>query len=194
MRIAGKHELPCTVDMAWTGLTSLEVLKACIPGCESVEREENDVFLMSTALSIGPVKARFTGTLKLTEQDPPHSTNLSFDGKGGVAGFGRGTARIVLTPTSDGCSMAYDAEAHVGGKLAQIGSRLVEATASQLAATFFERFAKQLSTVPAAESSKEVAASTASQFEVNIRWTARKILGATAVFALLVGILLVLLN
>lgn len=199
MQITGRKELPCSVETAWSGLTSPDVLKACIPGCESVEWSGDDSFRIAMALSIGPVKARFTGNLSLFEKVPPMSTSLRFDGQGGIAGFGKGTARVTLTPAGSGCSMEYEAQAHVGGKLAQIGSRLVEAAASQLTQSFFDRFSQQTGaggekgTVPSREESVSVGSAKvdeSSDVHQGIsKWRHQRILIAVAAAAAAIGVI-----
>jgi uncharacterized protein len=145
MHLIGQQVLPCSRETAWAALFNPEVLKACIPGCEEIEKTDDNVFRTKLALRIGPVSARFSGMLTLVEQDPPNSTKLQFEGNGGVAGFGKGEASITLTPANAGCILDYSSSAHVGGRLAQIGSRLVDATAAKLSEQFFSTFIERLS-------------------------------------------------
>ena len=118
---------------------------ACIAGCESLERVGADGFVAVVAMKIGPVSARFKGNLKLTNVSPPTGYTINFDGQGGVAGFGRGSADVSLTPVSESATkLAYNARATVGGKMAQIGSRLIDATAGKITDDFFKAFEAQL--------------------------------------------------
>src|SRR5690606_28616954 len=128
------------------------VLKQCIPGCESLERTGDDSFTASLALKIGPVNAKFKGLVKLSDLNPPNSYTLSFEGQGGMAGFGKGTAAVTLTeegPTQT--RLNYTANAKVGGKIAQVGSRLVDATAAKMAEDFFKAFEAAVAAPAAAE-------------------------------------------
>ena len=141
MELNGERTIPASVDATWAALNDPETLKACIAGCESLERLGDDGFVAVVAMKIGPVSARFKGNLKLTNVNPPTSYTINFDGQGGVAGFGRGSADVSLTPISDtSTKLAYHARATVGGKMAQIGSRLIDATARKMAEEFFTRF------------------------------------------------------
>jgi hypothetical protein len=120
------------------------VLKACIPGCDKVELSGENQYAMAMALKIGPVAARFTGKITLSDIDPPNSYTLAFEGQGGAAGFGKGSAQVKLgAPGADsagGCELAYTVHASVGGKVAQLGQRLVDGAAKSMAEDFFRRF------------------------------------------------------
>lgn len=142
MDMAGEYRIPAARDVVWRGLNDPEILKQCIPGCESIEKLSDTAFTARVALTVGPVKAKFTGKVALADLNPPESYTISGEGQGGVAGFGKGSAAVRLA--EDGPSMTvltYTAQATVGGKLAQIGARLVDATARKLAEEFFSRFA-----------------------------------------------------
>ena len=128
-------------DAVWQALNDPEVLKACIPGCESFTRETETQWRAVVAAKVGPVSARFTGTMELADVAPPTSYTMRFKGQGGAAGFAQGEARVRLAPDAAGTALSYDASAQVGGKLAQIGSRLIDGAAARLADEFFERFA-----------------------------------------------------
>jgi hypothetical protein len=127
-------------------LNDLDVLKACIPGCESIVASgENEYDVVLTA-KVGPVSAKFKGKLKLTDMNPPSSYHIAFEGQGGVAGFARGSAQVNLTPEGDESTrLEYAVKANVGGKLAQIGSRLIDGAAKKLAEQFFNAFNKHVS-------------------------------------------------
>src|SRR5437764_8357864 len=145
MELQGERLIPASVDATWAALNDAETLKACIAGCESLERVGVGGFVAVVAMKIGPVSARFKGNLKLTNVNPPTSYTINFDGQGGVAGFGKGSADVALTPISVSTTkLAYNARATVGGKMAQIGSRLIDATASKITDDFFKAFEAQL--------------------------------------------------
>ena len=145
MELNGERTIPASVEATWAALNDPEILKACIAGCESLERVGDDGFVAVVAMKIGPVSARFKGNLKLTNVNPPSSYTINFDGQGGVAGFGRGSADVALTPVAaDATKLAYNARATVGGKMAQIGSRLIDATAAKITEDFFKAFETRL--------------------------------------------------
>jgi carbon monoxide dehydrogenase subunit G len=145
MELIGERVIPATVDATWVALNDPETLKACIAGCESLERVGDDGFAAVVAMKIGPVSARFRGNLKMTNVNPPSGYTINFDGQGGVAGFGKGSADVALTAIDAAATkLAYHARATVGGKMAQIGSRLIDATAAKITDDFFKAFAAQL--------------------------------------------------
>ena len=153
MELLGERLIPASVDQTWAALNDPAVLKACITGCESVERTGDDAFTAVVALRIGPVSARFKGNLKMTNIVPPTGYTINFDGQGGVAGFGKGSADVALTPEAGQTRLKYNARATVGGKMAQIGSRLIDATAAKITEDFFKAFETHLQTAnaPAAD-------------------------------------------
>ncbi len=145
MELNGERLIPATVDATWAALNDPETLKACIAGCESLERVGDDAFAAVVAMKIGPVSARFKGNLKMTNVQPPTAYTINFDGSGGVAGFGRGSADVALSDAGPATTkLAYSARATVGGKMAQIGSRLIDATAAKITDDFFKAFEAQL--------------------------------------------------
>ena len=145
MELQGERFIPASVDTTWAALNNPDELKACIAGCESLERVGDDGFVAVVAMRIGPVSARFKGNLKLTNVSAPTGYTINFDGQGGVAGFGRGSADVSLTPVSaTSTKLVYAARATVGGKMAQIGSRLIDATAGKITDDFFKAFEAQL--------------------------------------------------
>jgi hypothetical protein len=140
MDMQGSRQLAVTQQQAWDALNDPAVLKACIPGCDKVEPTSENQYAIAMALKIGPVSARFTGKITLTDINPPASYKLSFDGQGGVAGFGKGSAAVTLAPNADGCELSYTVHASVGGKVAQLGQRLIDGTAKAMSEDFFKRF------------------------------------------------------
>jgi hypothetical protein len=145
MELNGERIIPASIDATWAALNDPEVLKACIAGCESLERVGDDGFVAVVAMKIGPVSARFKGNLKLTNVQAPTGYTINFDGQGGVAGFGKGSADVALTAIdANTTKLTYHARATVGGKMAQIGSRLIDATAAKITDDFFKAFEAQL--------------------------------------------------
>jgi len=156
--------VPAPVATVWDALNDPATLTASIPGCESFEAEGENAYRVVLAARIGPVAAKFTGRLKLSDIDQEHGYTLSFDGQGGAAGFAKGEAKVSLASVDDGAATAlsYTAKAQVGGKIAQIGSRLVDGAAQKLADDFFARFSEQVTakaSPSAAEPAEEQAAS-----------------------------------
>jgi carbon monoxide dehydrogenase subunit G len=145
MQLTSQQLLPASQAQAWAALNDTEVLKACIPGCESIVPNGPDQFELLVTAAIGPVKAKFKGKLRLADIQPPESYTIHFDGQGGAAGFGKGSAKVRLEPTSATSStLHYSADAQVGGKIAQIGSRLVDMAATKMAGDFFAAFSAKL--------------------------------------------------
>jgi carbon monoxide dehydrogenase subunit G len=145
MEMTGEQYIQLPQQRVWEALNDPAVLKDCIAGCESIDRVSDQEFRIAMTAAVGPVKAKFTGKLRMGDLNPPNSYALSFDGSGGGAGFGKGTAKVALTPDGDGTRLVYQANATVGGKLAQIGSRLVDGVARKMADDFFVRFKEKLS-------------------------------------------------
>jgi carbon monoxide dehydrogenase subunit G len=144
MNLEGERRLPARIEQAWAALNDPQALKACITGCESMELTGEDEYTVVMAVRIGPVNARFKGRLRLLNVQPPSSYTIDFDGQGGVAGFGKGSADVVLTAEGEQTVLRYTAKAQVGGKIAQIGSRLVDSAANKVAGEFFTAFEKYL--------------------------------------------------
>lgn len=140
MEMLGTRQLGVTQQQAWEALNDPETLKACLAGCDRFEATGDDTYNVGMAVKIGPVSAKFTGKVTLTEITPPASYKLSFEGQGGVAGFGKGASSVTLTPNAAGCELAYTVQAQVGGKIAQLGQRLVDGAAKSMADDFFKRF------------------------------------------------------
>ena len=144
MKLTERRHVAAPPDRVWAALMDPEVLRACIPGCQDLTGTPEDGFDAVVTQKVGPVKATFRGRVTLTDMDPPHRATLSGEGKGGPAGFARGRAVVDLTPDGAGTSLGYEADAEVGGKLAQLGNRIVDAFATRLADQFFTRFAEEV--------------------------------------------------
>ncbi|CAB3766006.1 CoxG family protein [Paraburkholderia solisilvae] len=145
MELTESYTLPVSQQRAWEALNDTAVLRASIPGCESIDSDGENAYAVSMSASVGPVKARFKGRMLLTDIDAPHTYTIVFEGQGGAAGFGKGNAHVTLAPDGDDATtLSYTASAQVGGKLAQIGSRLVDGAARKIAGEFFKRFSAQL--------------------------------------------------
>ncbi|MCP3397166.1 carbon monoxide dehydrogenase subunit G [Bradyrhizobium sp. CCGB20] len=144
MTMSGEIQLAASREAVWAKLNDPDVLKVCIPGCEELERIDDQGFRAVAKMKVGPVSARFKGRVTLTDLDPPRSYNIVGEGEGGVAGFAKGGAKVALLERDDGTLLTYQVEAQIGGKLAQLGQRLVNGTAKKLADEFFANFARAL--------------------------------------------------
>lgn len=144
MEIKGSYLLPCTPQRAWEALNDPELLKSCLKGCERLEKTADDRFEGTVQARVGPVSARFNGSLTQTDVEAPHRCTMVFEGQGGVAGFAKGSADVTLDEAEGGTQLSYDADAKIGGKLAQMGARLVEGTARSMAEDFFGAFSAAL--------------------------------------------------
>ncbi|MEO8040524.1 MAG: carbon monoxide dehydrogenase subunit G [Betaproteobacteria bacterium] len=140
MDMTGEQLIPLPRQRVWEALNDPEVLKACIPGCDTIERVSDTEYRIAMTAAIGPVKAKFSGKLLLSDLIPPASYALAFEGSGGAAGFGKGGAKVQLAEEGDATRLTYSATATVGGKLAQIGSRLIDGVARKMAEDFFAKF------------------------------------------------------
>ena len=144
MDMTGERRIPAPRQKVWDALNDPEVLKACIPGCETLERTSDTDLKATAAVKIGPISARFNGKVKLSDLDPPTFYRINGEGQGGVAGFAKGGAMVRLQDDGPGTLLKYDVKAQVGGKLAQLGARLIDATSKQMADAFFDRFTKEV--------------------------------------------------
>ena len=133
MDMSGEQRIASGQQAVWLALNDPAVLKACIPGCESIDRVSANEHQVTLTAAVGPVKARFKGRMLLADLDPPHAYRIGFEGQGGVAGFAKGEARVALKADGDETVMNYTVHAQVGGKLAQVGSRLIDAAARKIA-------------------------------------------------------------
>jgi uncharacterized protein len=153
MIIEGEERIAAPVETVWRALNDPEVLKDCIPGCETLEKTSDTEFAATVSLKIGPIKARFNGAVELTNLNPPHSYTISGEGKGGVAGFAKGGADVALKEDgAEATILTYEAKADVGGKMAQLGSRLIQSTSKKLASQFFADFNARVSGTEEAQS------------------------------------------
>ena len=144
MDMQGSRVLNATQEQTWQALNDPDILKACIPGCDKFELAEPHVYAVGVALKIGPVAAKFTGKVSLMDIVPPNSYALQFEAQGGIAGFGKGESKVELKPVDAGVELNYTVHSQVGGKIAQLGQRLIDGVAKTLAEDFFTRFEEQL--------------------------------------------------
>jgi len=140
LNMAGEERIAASVETVWAALNDAEVLKACIPGCQELTKESDTELKAVVSLKIGPVKAKFKGAVTLENLNPPTSYSIVGEGQGGIAGFAKGGADVALTADGDDTVLKYTAKADVGGKIAQLGSRLIESTSKKLAGQFFSNF------------------------------------------------------
>lgn len=153
MDMNGSERIEAPVQTVWQALNDPDILRQCIPGCETLEKTSDTEMTATVALKVGPVKARFQGTVQLLNLDPPHSYTISGEGKGGMVGFAKGGADVALAEDGpDATLLTYVVKAEVGGKIAQLGSRLIDSTAKKLASQFFADFMQKV-----ARSQEEVA-------------------------------------
>jgi carbon monoxide dehydrogenase subunit G len=144
MEMKGEQLVPASQQDVWKALNDPQMLKACIPGCEALDLVADNEYMVLMVARVGPVSAKFKGRLTLSDVNPPHSYSLTFEGQGGAAGFAKGGASVRLSAENGLTKLSYDAKANVGGKLAQIGSRLIDAAAKKVADDFFGRFNEKL--------------------------------------------------
>lgn len=145
MDMTGERRIPAPRERVWAALNDPSVLKACIPGCDSLEPTGPNAYRAGAAVKIGPIAARFTGTVAMTDIDAPAGYTISGEGQGGVAGFAKGGAKVALDDDAGATLLRYTVNAQVGGKIAQLGARLIDASAKQMADQFFDRFTAHLS-------------------------------------------------
>ena len=142
MTMSGEYELPVPREVVWEKLNDPETLKAAIPGSEELQKVSDTEFQAVVVTKIGPVKAKFKGKVRLSDLDPPNGYRISGEGDGGIAGFAKGGATVALAEKDGGTQLTYNVEAQIGGKLAQLGQRLINGSAKKLADEFFSNFAK----------------------------------------------------
>ncbi len=140
MDMQGSRQLAITQQQAWEALNDPEVLKACIPGCDKVEATGENQYAIGMSVKVGPVAAKFAGKISLTDIVAPTSYSINFEGQGGAAGFGKGNSAVSLVANDAGCELNYTVHASVGGKIAQLGQRLIDGVAKSMAEDFFKRF------------------------------------------------------
>jgi uncharacterized protein len=187
MEMTGEQLIALPQAEVWRALNDPEILKSCIPGCESIEKTSDNEYRVAMTAAVGPVKAKFSGKLVLSDLQPPDSYSLSFEGSGGAAGFGKGGAHVSLRPEGSGTRLSYTAKASVGGKLAQVGSRLIDGVARKMADDFFTAFNRKLGgsapQQPAAAARDSIEAGGASKAAVTpLWWVAGAILVMVAVY------------
>jgi carbon monoxide dehydrogenase subunit G len=158
MDMTGEFLIPAPRQKVWAALNDPEILKQSIPGCDEIEKLSDTEMQAKVTAKVGPVKARFGGKVTLSDLDPPNGYKITGEGSGGAAGFAKGGATVKLSDADGGTRLAYTVEAHVGGKLAQIGSRLIDATARKMAEDFFSRFSAAVGGAGAAAPAPEAAA------------------------------------
>lgn len=189
MELTGERLIPADRATTWAALNDPAVLQACIAGCESLTRTGDDAYEAVVAVRVGPVSARFKGKLQLLDVQPPERYTMQFDGQGGAAGFGKGSAEVVLADEGASTRLRYTARAQVGGRMAQVGSRLVDAAAAKIADDFFSAFEARLqpavaaTTEPGAEALAPVGAAAAPASPPRSTWLLR---AGVAVVALVV--------
>lgn len=150
MEMHGEQLIPLNQQATWDALNDTQILKECIPGCDSIEQLSDTEYQVAMTTKIGPVSAKFKGKMTLSDVTEPDTYTMTFEGQGGVAGFAKGQATVHLTPeNADSTKLGYAVKAMVGGKLAQIGARLIDGVAKQLAEQFFKRFNERAGTKPA---------------------------------------------
>jgi len=158
MDMTGERRIPAPRQTVWNALNDTEVLKSSIPGCDKLEKLETGELVASAAVKIGPISARFSGKVQLLDLDPPNSYRIEGEGQGGVAGFAKGGAVVRLSQDGSDTILTYEVKAQVGGKIAQLGARLIDATAKQMADAFFNRFVSTVEAIAAADSPSAAAA------------------------------------
>jgi carbon monoxide dehydrogenase subunit G len=144
MEMKGTHLIPAPKETVWDALNDPDVLRECIPGCKELEKKSDTELSATVVAKVGPVKATFKGEVTLENLNPPNSYSIVGEGKGGIAGFAKGGADVVLTDAEGGTQLDYEVNAKVGGKLAALGSRLIDSTAKKLAGDFFTNFSKKV--------------------------------------------------
>ena len=151
MDMTGERRIPAPRQIVWDALNDVAVLKASIPGCESLDKTSDTTMSAKAGIKLGPISAKFAGNVTLSDIVPPSSYTISGEGQGGVAGFAKGGAKVFLTDDGADTLLRYEVNAQVGGKIAQLGARLIDATAKQMAEQFFDRFSAQVKAMMPAE-------------------------------------------
>lgn len=191
MKMSGEYRIEAPIERVWDALNDPEILKQAIPGCDSIERLSETEMTAKVTARVGPVKARFTGNVTLSDLDPPNSYRISGEGKGGAVGFAKGGANVSLEADGDATILRYEVDATVGGKLAQLGSRLIDGTAKKMAGEFFSNFAEVVGGPAPEEAAAPAAAPASGGFTGPIvgmgTWIGAAILVAAVVIALIAG-------
>jgi len=185
MEMTGEQLIPLPQAEVWRGLIDPEVLKASIPGCEAIEKIADNEYKVELTAAIGPVKAKFKGKLVLSDIKAPDSYSLAFEGSGGAAGFAKGGAQVSLSPEGSGTRLRYSAKASIGGKLAQVGSRLIDGVAAKTADDFFANFKKTLA--PQAAEAVAAIEEAPARSGINPLWIVAGVIAAMLVASWLLG-------
>ncbi len=144
MDMTGEQRIPADRDTVWKALNDADILRACIPGCQELVKESDTEMAAIAVIKVGPISARFQGRVTLSDLDPPNGYRISGEGQGGVAGHAKGEAAVRLTKDGDETILHYDVSAQIGGRLAQLGGRMIDATARSMSAAFFKKFAEEI--------------------------------------------------
>ena len=160
MTLRGESDLPANQDAVWLKLNDPDVLRQCIPGCQSLERDTDTSFKAIAKIKVGPVSASFKGSVQLLDIDPPNGYRIQGEGEGGIAGFAKGGAKVWLAANGDGTRLSYDVERR--WQVAQLGSRLIDGVARKMADQFFTKFAEIVAQTNAAGASEHMPADTTS--------------------------------
>ena len=195
MEMSGEYRIQASREKVWDALNDPEILKQAIPGCDEINRLSDTEMTAKVTAKVGPVKASFTGEVTLSDLDPPNSYRISGEGKGGAAGFAKGGANVHLESDGDATILKYDVDATVGGKLAQLGARLIDGTAKKMAGEFFSNFAEIVSDGAATEAAAPVAAPVTAPSSTAVSgpvidvgtWIGALILAGLVVIALVTG-------
>jgi len=191
MEMSGEYRVEAPIERVWEALNDPEILKQAIPGCDEIQRLSETELTAKVTAKVGPVKASFTGQVTLSDLDPPNSYRISGEGKGGPAGFAKGGANVSLEADGDATILKYEVDATVGGKLAQLGARLIDGTAKKMAGEFFSNFAEVVGG-PAPEGAAAPAAAPAAGAVTGPvvgvgTWIGALILVAAVILALIAG-------
>lgn len=168
MDMTGTQHIEAPRDVVWAALNDIDVLKQSIPGCQSIEKVSDTEMTAKVTLKVGPVKANFAGKVTLSDLDPPNGYTISGEGSGGAAGFAKGSAVVHLVEDGGATNLNYEVKAQVGGKIAQLGSRLIDATSKKLAGEFFEKFSEAVA--PTLETAETAEAEQAESGEKKKGW------------------------
>lgn len=146
MDMTGEQRIPADRDTVWRALNDVDILRVCIPGCQDLVKESDTEMTAIAVITVGPISARFQGRVTLSDLDPPNGYRITGEGQGGVAGHAKGGAAVRLTEDGEGTVLHYDVSAQIGGRLAQLGGRMIDATARSMSAAFFRKFAEEIRT------------------------------------------------
>jgi carbon monoxide dehydrogenase subunit G len=190
MDMAGERLISAPQNTVWSALNDPEILKACIPGCESLEATSESEMTAVAAVKLGPISAKFSGRVRLSDIDPPNGYTLSGEGKGGPAGFAKGAAKVRLTPVPEGTRLTYTVEAQVGGRIAQLGARLIDATAKSMADQFFTKFSEQVQALVPKSATATVPRQRAAEVKANANATSWLLVGMALVVVIAAALFL----